>query len=209
MTFCSKTGPGRAAPNAIGGERTSFPGCCLVLSSGLRCLSIAREDKTKNPIPRAAFTLVELLILMLIITVLVATILPQFSVSARDANMSNLKFNLRTMRSRLETYKEDHGGVYPPAVNGAEFKAQMKQRSDRNCLLNPLSGKCGPYIEGNLPINPFNNSSSVAVVQTEAEPSTSTGSGDGWQYNAKHGWFYPNDDESFRIPGGCINPSGN
>jgi type II secretory pathway pseudopilin PulG len=152
---------------------------------------------------RKAFTIIEFIVLAVILGVLAATILPQFSTSARDAKMSNLKFNLRTVRSRLEAYKEDHAGAYPPATDSRSFVAQMTQKSPPNAV----GGACGPYIEGNLPINPFNNSSNIAIVHGDVEPTAPTGSGDGWQYNVDHGWFYPNDREFFTTTGGLNDPN--
>ena len=114
---------------------------------------------------RNAFTLVEVLIVVIIMAVLAATIIPQFSISTRDAKMSNLKFNLRTVRSQLEIYKGQHSGAYPPATISADFANQMTQKSNSNTTLNQTRGTCGPYIEGSLPVNPFNNSDSVAILQ--------------------------------------------
>ncbi len=152
-----------------------------------------------------AFTLIEALILVVIVAVLAATIIPQFSTSSKDAKMSNLKYNLHLVRSQLEMYKEHHLGVYPPAVGGADFSNQMTQKTDRTATLDPANGVCGPYIEGGMPINPFNSSTCVAIVQGDAEPAAATGSADGWQYNPRHGWFYPNNSEYFQNSGGLAN----
>ena len=81
--------------------------------------------------------------------------------------MSNLKFNLRTVRSQLEIYKEHHLGVYPPATASIDFKNQLTQKTDQNTTLDPTHGAYGPYIEGDIPINPFNNSTSVAILHGE------------------------------------------
>ena len=154
-----------------------------------------------------AFTLIEALILMVIMAVLAATIIPQFSTSSKDAKMSNLKYNLHLVRSQLEMYKEHHMGVYPPAAASADFANQMTQKTDRDTALDPAKGTCGPYIEGGIPINPFNNSTSVAIVQGDTEPAAATGSTDGWQYNPRHGWFYPNNSEFFQNGGSFANPN--
>ena len=148
-----------------------------------------------------AFTLIEALIVAAIMAVLAATIIPQFATSAKDAKMSNLKYNLRAVRSQLELYKEHHLGVYPPAAAGADFKNQMTQKSDPNTALDPAKGACGPYIVGDIPINPFNRSTKVSILQGDTEPVGPTGSSDGWQYNPRYGWFYPNNVEYFRSTG--------
>jgi prepilin-type N-terminal cleavage/methylation domain-containing protein len=155
---------------------------------------------------RNAFTLIEVLIVVIIMAVLAVTIIPQFSASTKDAKMSNLKFNLRTVRSQLETYKEHHLGVYPPATVKADLKNQLTQKTGQNTILDPNHGAYGPYIEGDLPINPFNNSSSVAILQGSIEPTAPTGSADGWQYNPHYGWFYPNNTEYFQGVSGFAYP---
>ena len=154
---------------------------------------------------RAAFTLIEVLILVIIVAVLAVTIIPQFSTSNKDAKMSNLKFNLRMVRSQLERYKEHHLGVYPPATTNADFKNQLTQKTDQNTALDQARGLCGPYIEGDIPINPFNNSSLVEILHGDSEPTSPTDSATGWQYSPQHGWFYPNNTEYFQGIGSFVN----
>ncbi len=156
---------------------------------------------------RTAFTLIEALIVVVIISVMAVTIIPEFSNSTKDAKLTNLKYNLRRMRSQLELYKEQHSGVYPPAVTSRDFKSQMTQATDKNKSLDAAHGACGPYIAGDIPINPFNASASVAILEGEAEPTGPTGSLDGWQYNPRHGWFYPNNVEYFQGTASSADPN--
>jgi prepilin-type N-terminal cleavage/methylation domain-containing protein len=149
---------------------------------------------------RYGFTLIEVLMVVVIMAVLAATIIPQFSASANDAKLSNLKFNLRSIRAQLEKYKEEHLGSYPPAASHDDFLNQMIGKTDRNTNLN-VRGACGPYIETGIPSNPFNNSATVTIILGSDPPTAPTGSGDGWQYNPAQGWFYPNDNEYFRSTG--------
>jgi general secretion pathway protein G len=147
---------------------------------------------------RNAFTLIEVLIVVIIMAVLAATIIPQFSSSTTDAKTSNVKFNLQSVRTQLEMYKEHHLGKYPPAANSDDFKKQMTQKSNQDTTLN-ATGLYGPYIQGDIPTNPMNGSNTVAVVAGDvADPTAATGSTDGWQYNATRGWFYPNNAEYFQ-----------
>ncbi len=143
---------------------------------------------------RSAFTLIEVLIVVIILAVLAATTIPQFSASTTDTKMSNLKFNLRSVRSQLELYKEQHLGVYPRAETCADFTNQLTKKTDQNATLD-AKGAFGPYIEGSIPQNPFNKSSSVVIVQGGTAPTAPTGSADGWQYNPVTGSFYPNNPE--------------
>ena len=146
---------------------------------------------------RSAFTLIEVLIVVIIMAVLAATIIPQFSTSTKDAKMSNLKFNLHALRSQLEMYKEHHLGNYPAAATTADFKAKMTQKTDQSGTVS-TTGAYGPYVQGgDIPANPFNASTTVVIQTGDTEPTGPTGSTDGWQYNPAHGWFYPNNSEYF------------
>jgi general secretion pathway protein G len=147
---------------------------------------------------RNAFTLIEVLIVVIIMAVLAATIIPQFASSTKDAKASNLKFNLTTVRSQLEMYKEQHLSKYPPATDTATFKAQMCAKTDENTTPNATTGLLGPYIEGDVPTNPFNNSNTVLIIGGTTAPTKETGSGDGWQYNPSTGFFYPNNAEYYQ-----------
>ena len=87
--------------------------------------------------------------------------------------------------------------MYPPAKSHADFVAQLTRRSARTAVPDP-DGPCGPYLEGGMPANPFNDSPTVAIIQGKTPPTAPTGSSDGWQYNPAHGWFYPNNAEYFQ-----------
>ena len=65
---------------------------------------------------RRGFTLIEVLIVVVIMAVLAATIIPQFSSSTRDAKDSALEFNTHTMRSQIELYKVHHNSNYPDQI---------------------------------------------------------------------------------------------
>ena len=60
---------------------------------------------------RSAFTLIEVLIVVVIMAVLAATIIPQFASSTTDAKVSALKFNLHGLRQQVEMYKLQHNGT--------------------------------------------------------------------------------------------------
>ena len=50
--------------------------------------------------PRSAFTLIEVLIVVVIMAILAAAIVPQFTDSTKDAKSSTAKFNLHTVTRR-------------------------------------------------------------------------------------------------------------
>jgi prepilin-type N-terminal cleavage/methylation domain-containing protein len=143
---------------------------------------------------RSAFTLIEVLIVVIIMAVLAATIIPQFSSSTQDAKESSLKFNLHTIRSQIEMYKANHTGLLPKL---ATFKVQMTEKTDVNgTKTGDLT--CGPYIQGDVPVNPFNGSNTLVAVATPGTvPTGVVAGGAGWQYDETTGGFYPNNAEFF------------
>ncbi len=135
---------------------------------------------------RKAFTLIEVLIVVVIMAVLAATIIPQFSSSTRDAKESSLKFNVHTMRSQIELYKVQHLGSYP-TISGDDLP-QLTSATNAN----GVSGAAGPdfpygpYME-EVPLNPFNDLNTVAAGVGGPGDGTS-----GWQYDENTGGIWPN-----------------
>lgn len=62
---------------------------------------------------RSGFTLVEVLIVVVIIGILAAVVVPQFSNASDNAMKSTLKSQLQTISSQLELYRVQNSGSYP------------------------------------------------------------------------------------------------
>jgi general secretion pathway protein G len=141
---------------------------------------------------RNAFTLIEVLIVVIIMAVLAATIIPQFSSSTNDAKNSSAVFNLHTLRSQVEMYKVHHLGKVPVL---ATFSDQMTKPTDVNGATTGTNLIYGPYFQGQVPANPFNGSNTLVAVATAGQvPTGPVGTTAGWQYDATTGGFYPNTD---------------
>lgn len=128
---------------------------------------------------RYAFTLVELLIVVIILGILAAVVIPQFSDASTDARVSSLVTNLATIRGQLEFYKMQHNGNYPTSI--ATFAAQMTAGTN---AAGAAGTDFGPYLQ-RIPNNPFTNTSTVV----------STGAG-AWLYIQATGTFTANDGGS-------------
>jgi general secretion pathway protein G len=158
------------------------------------------------------FTLIELLIVVIILAILAAIAIPQFSSSTSDAQLSALDANLATVRSALEQYKVQHKNVYPgdkaasggtcavgnaslaAAGTAAALDAQLKGYSNADgqvCDAPNDTFKYGPYLRQGVPAEPINNSKAVAVTTagTQLAPAAATG---GWAYDTKSGQFVMN-----------------
>ena len=142
---------------------------------------------------RRAFTLIEVLIVIVIMAVLAATIIPQFSSSTTDAMESSLKFNMHTMRSQIELYKIHHLGNYP-TIQAASLP-QLTGATNVSGTVGDAGADFpyGPYVDNELPANPFNNSSDV----TAGTGAAFIDDGTGWQYDATTGGIWPNNEEYY------------
>jgi general secretion pathway protein G len=92
---------------------------------------------------RPAFTLIEVLIVVIIMAILAATIIPQFSSTTSDAKKSSVLFNLQTIRSQIEMYKAHHNGLVPTFAN---FSDQMTKATDIDGNAAGTNLVYGPYI---------------------------------------------------------------
>jgi general secretion pathway protein G len=123
-----------------------------------------------------AFTLVEVLIVVIVLGILAAIVVPQFSTASDDANLAALQTNLQTIRAQLELYKIQHNGDYPAL---ATFSAQMTAGTT---VTGAAGADFGPYLL-TIPPNPFSGVNTV----TDTDPPA-----------AALGWFYDEDTGGFR-----------
>ena len=152
------------------------------------------EEAMSKAKRKSGFTLVEVLIVVVIMAILAATIIPQFSDSTMDAKVSSAKFNLHTIRQQIETFKSQHDGEIPKIVT-AGLPALTGTTNKAGTVGTGTGFIYGPYLK-DLPANPFNGSKTV--VATTAEPPTAEVDGAGYLYNETLGKIYvnsPNDEK--------------
>ena len=118
---------------------------------------------TRNTVRRIrkGFTLVEILIVVIILGILAAIVIPQFTSASEDARRNSALSLLQTIRAQVELYKLQHGDKWPTA-SGNPVAAEW----DWDALTGTTtygSKTFGPYLQ-QTPANPFNNSSTVAAA---------------------------------------------
>jgi general secretion pathway protein G len=187
--------PVRPMPVRTGRE----PRKCAMRSKAITERSCRRRaDCSRAP---AAFTLVEILIVVVILGILATIVIPQFSNASHQARESTLKDDLRYLRSQVEVYQAQHLDVapgYPGGSPGAtpdqtDFMNQMTMFTAANgATASASSGSIvfGPYL-GSMPSNPLNNLSTILIVPnggTVPAPDGSTG----WIYKAQTIEIYAN-----------------
>jgi general secretion pathway protein G len=144
---------------------------------------------------RSAFSSAEILVLVIVVVILAAAIVPHFVSSPAVVDDGLLRFNLHAIRAQIEEYKTDHADKAPSM---ATFCDQMTKSTNTAGATTCGKLALGPYFEGQIPVNPFNNSRTVVAVATPGRPPITAVPGDaGWQYDETTGRMYPNNPEYF------------
>ncbi|MBK7235836.1 MAG: prepilin-type N-terminal cleavage/methylation domain-containing protein [Sterolibacteriaceae bacterium] len=159
------------------------------------------------------FTLVELLIVVIILAILAAIVIPQFSSATTDAQEAALDSNLGGLRNAVELYKAQHvgypGGIArlpapvaqpraPAATQAQAFMDHLLMYSDASgntCSVGDTTYKFGPYLRKGIPTDAITQKGSlvaeIVVTSTGATiaPAAATG---GWAYDTKSGQIVMN-----------------
>ncbi len=114
---------------------------------------------------RRAFTLIEILIVVVILGILAAIVIPQFTDASQDAMESSLSSQLQTIRAQIELHDVQQApGAFDPLLPGG--LAAWDQLLTNDYLNAP-------------PINPLQSSSTVAALPA---------AGVGWVWADPNGW---------------------
>jgi general secretion pathway protein G len=135
-----------------------------------------------------AFTLIELLIVVIILGVIAAIVIPKFSNASLEARENTLKEELRYMRSQMLVFKAQHRDV-PPGFPGGDIDAtpdattfveHMTMHSNQQGGISSVEDPnypLGPYLT-RIPRNPLNQLETVTIVPPGASfPAADNSSG--------------------------------
>jgi general secretion pathway protein G len=138
---------------------------------------------------KSGFTLVEILIVVVILGILAAIVIPQFTQASTEAKQNSLMSDLQTFRSQIELYKVQHTDDLP-TDGGLTFVAAMTGQTELSGLVSdgdPTNGVYGPYLQ-QIPKNPFND---MATVREDGAPAGANT--EGWRFDTTTGAIQADD----------------
>jgi len=150
----------------------------------------------------SGFTLVEILIVVIILGILAAIVIPQFTEASSDAKESSLVSNLQTLRSQMGLYKIQHDDQYPNTGDGgatvdavlANFISRLTAKTD---ILGAIdaAGDYGPYMQI-IPENPFQTNAAAPLFRLDGDTTAPGADTAHWCFDPDTGSVWADDDEA-------------
>jgi prepilin-type N-terminal cleavage/methylation domain-containing protein len=153
---------------------------------------------------KSGFTLVEILIVVVILGILAAIVIPQFTSASTEAKEAALVSDLQSMRSQIELYKIHHNDELPGdplnSSGGVDFTTAMTSLTNVDGVVDTSNGadplfRFGPYMRL-IPVNPFTEFNTVTTDTARLAAGLPDG---GWHFvtsggGVDSGLFQPADD---------------
>lgn len=130
---------------------------------------------------RKAFTLVEVLIVVIILGILAAIVVPQFTDASTDAKVSSLSTNLQIIRGQIALYKLQHDDTLPALATFTDQMTLFSKEDGTTHATDRANYPLGPYLQA-IPNNPYTSTNDVTE---DARGATKA-------------WYYDEDTGEFR-----------
>lgn len=157
---------------------------------------------------RTAFSIVELVVVVVVLGIVAALAIPKFSAAAVNHEVTDLKTDLAVLRTAIEMYHQDHG-VYPgqndagddtaPAGSPAAVVRQLTRYTDAQGRTSETSDArfyFGPYLRDGIPPCPVSvglPSAELHLVAGRSAPVFDPAAEKtGWVYNFQTGYIAAN-----------------
>jgi general secretion pathway protein G len=146
---------------------------------------------------KTGFTLVEILIVVVILGILAAVVVPQFTEASSDSEQAALDSNASQIQKQIELYILQHNGRGPHLnhagnTDAANFANRLTGTTDVYGQITD-DGDYGPYL-ASWPSNPrITDATRAAQVQVDG---MATRGLYGWYYSTTYNLFLPGDTDS-------------
>jgi type II secretory pathway pseudopilin PulG len=138
------------------------------------------------------FTLLEVLIIAIVLSLIASVVMPQISQAASEAKVSGLCKSLQKVRTAISVFMTQHDNR-TPGSGDCDFITAITSQTDQHCCLvkdqntvQQSSAIFGPYLF-DIPKNPYNG---LSTVDTQGTPGDNS---HGWFYDTQTGKFYADD----------------
>ncbi len=145
-----------------------------MLSTRPQCISgVDAKFASRGSAPRATrvahrgqnrlggFTLIEILIVVVILGILAAIVLPQFTSAADESRTNSLKMTLFRVRTQIEIYYQQHG-AYPSLATLEDQLTLASNDAGDTAAIGTSGYKLGPYLQ-EFPLNPETGTNTVSA----------------------------------------------
>jgi prepilin-type N-terminal cleavage/methylation domain-containing protein len=134
-----------------------------------------------------AFTLVEILIVVIILAILAAIVVPQWTNVTSQARGATLLDNIQNVRAQIQVYRNEHVN-YPGGANFADQMTLPTDFSGNTAALRDATHWYGPYLQ-QMPLNTISSLRTVRWTADPAELFAAPAAPGGWWYNQATGEF--------------------
>jgi len=135
-----------------------------------------------------AFTLVEILIVVIILGILAGVAIPNITGVTEVSREANLKENLSRIRAYVEVYRNEHDTL----PSGENLADQMTKYTNFQGEVNDAETeefRFGPYLD-QIPPNPLTKDRTIRFTDDPNQRATPGDIDAGWWYNELTGAFY-------------------
>ncbi len=152
---------------------------------------------SKRSVRNQAFSLLEMMLVVVIIGLVAAIAIPRLSRGAAGASDSALSGNLAVLRDAIDRYSTEHGGAFPTAANVANQLTQYTDASGNASATKDGNFAYGPYVR-KIPALP------VGAKKGATGMAASDGAGVGWIYTESTGDIRANTTASEKDSSGML-----
>lgn len=144
-----------------------------------------------------AFTLVEVVMVVMILGMISSMAIPRLSRGSEAAASAALGGDLAVVRKAILFYAAEHGGVFPGTTE-ARFIAHLTQYTNASgSVTSTTPGTTtpyGPYLHRvpPCPVGPKVGKTGVLIDAVNSPPRANAAADAGWVYNPNTGEFYAN-----------------